>query len=423
MSASSKKKLRNEQNAAKLTERQLNEQKEAKKLKTYTTIFVVVLAAILVFAGYAGVTKYISANGVMEKKTVAATVGQHEISNAEMNYYFIDQVNNFYNQYGSYISLFGLDLTKPLNEQVVDEEKGTTWADDFMNSALQSAQSTYALVDAAKAAGHTLTEAEQKSIDSTLSNMKAYALMYGYGDTTTYLKAMYGKGASEESFRSYYENNLLASSYHNTYSKGLTYDSAALEAAYNENPAEYHAFSYDSYYLNAVNYREGGTKDENGNVTYSDEEKAAAVEAAEADAQAIVASGAKTNKDLNLAINALAINADAENDVAATVCVDYAYASVNSVVRDWVTSSDRKAGDLTFIPSTSTSTDAEGNETTVTNGYYVILFNGVNDNTFALKNVRHILVSFEGGTYDSNTQTTTYSDEEKAAERRIMLHC
>ena len=126
MSASSKKKLRNEQNAAKLTERQLNEQKEAKKLKTYTTIFVVVLAAILVFAVYAGATKYIDANGIREKGTVAATVGENEISNAELNYYFIDQVNNFYNQYGSYITMFGLDVTKPLNEQVVDQETGLT---------------------------------------------------------------------------------------------------------------------------------------------------------------------------------------------------------------------------------------------------------------------------------------------------------
>ena len=50
MSASSKKKLHNEQQAAKLTERQLAEQKEAKKLKLYTTIFVTVLVALLVIA-------------------------------------------------------------------------------------------------------------------------------------------------------------------------------------------------------------------------------------------------------------------------------------------------------------------------------------------------------------------------------------
>ena len=41
MSASSKKKLRNEQQTAKMTEKQVAEQKEAKKLTLYTTIFVI----------------------------------------------------------------------------------------------------------------------------------------------------------------------------------------------------------------------------------------------------------------------------------------------------------------------------------------------------------------------------------------------
>ena len=50
MSASSKKKLRNELNAAKMTERQLAEQAEAKKLKLMTVSFTAVLALILVVA-------------------------------------------------------------------------------------------------------------------------------------------------------------------------------------------------------------------------------------------------------------------------------------------------------------------------------------------------------------------------------------
>ena len=49
-------------------------------------------------------------------------------------------------------------------------------------------------------------------------------------------------------------------------------------------------------------------------------------------------------------------------------------------------------------------------------GYYVVLFQGVNDNTYALKDVRHILVSYEGGTTDDNG-STTYSDEEKNAAK------
>lgn len=114
MSASSKKKLRNEQQTAKMTEKQVAEQKEAKKLTLYTTIFVVVLAVMVVFAIAIGVTKSITNSGVHERNTVALTVGDHEISNAELNYFYMSAINNFNSNYGSYAAMLGLDTSKPL---------------------------------------------------------------------------------------------------------------------------------------------------------------------------------------------------------------------------------------------------------------------------------------------------------------------
>ena len=50
MSASSKKKLRKEQNIAALTEKQRAQQKEAKKLKAYSVAFLIVMLAVIVTA-------------------------------------------------------------------------------------------------------------------------------------------------------------------------------------------------------------------------------------------------------------------------------------------------------------------------------------------------------------------------------------
>ena len=88
MSASSKKKLRNAELAEKLTEKQLAEQKEAKKLKLYTTLAVVILVALVVFAAYIGITRTVSNSGIRERNTVALTIGDEELSNAELNYFF-----------------------------------------------------------------------------------------------------------------------------------------------------------------------------------------------------------------------------------------------------------------------------------------------------------------------------------------------
>jgi len=409
MSASSKKKLRNEQEAAKLTERQIAEQKEAKKVKLYTTAFVAVLAAILVLAVTIGVTQFVTNSGIREKNTVAMTVGETQLSNADLNYYYIDVINNFYSQNGSYASLFGLDVTKPLNEQPYDESTGETWADYFLEGAKSNASAVYALCNAAAAEGFTLSEDDQLSVETIVSNMELYGTMYGYGDAEGYLKAMYGSGSSEEGFRKYVEMSTLATAYQNAYADSLTYADADLRAAEEENYHLYSSFAYNYYYVNAASFREGGTTDENGATTYSDEELAAAAAAAEEAAKSLTVADITTAEELDAAIAALSINA--ENTGAASTHYDaQPYGSITESIAQWLSDSSRTEGDLTYLPNASTN--SEGNETV--NGYYVVRYEGTNDNSFPLKNVRHILVSFEGGTTDEYG-ATVYSDEEKAS--------
>ena len=415
MSASSKKKLRKEQDAAKMTEKQLTEQKEAKKLTLYTTIFVAAVALMLVVAIVVGVNQTIANSGIREKKTVALTVGDHEISNAELNYFYIDAINNFYSTYGSYASLFGLDVTAPLDEQILDEESGLTWADDFLTSAKSNAKSVYAMADAAEAAGFTLSNEEELEIEYSVNNIGTYALLYGFEDADAYLKAMYGKGASEESYLAYAKLTSLADAYYTAYGESLTYEDADLRAAEADNYDKYSSYSYNYYYLSASKFLSGGTTDDEGNTTYSDEEKAASVLAAETAANSLTVEEIASVEDFDAAIAALSVNAD--TTASSTSYENQLYSSISSTMADWITDDARVAGDKTVIASTSTSTDEEGNETTTTNGYYVIYFVGSNDNTMQLKNVRHILVGFSGGTTDETTGTTTYTDEEKAAAK------
>lgn len=404
MSASSKKKLRNEQQTAKMTEKQVAEQKEAKKLTLYTTIFVVVLAVMVVFAIAIGVTRSISNSGVRERNTVALTVGDHEISNAELSYFYMSAINNFNTNYGNYAAMMGLDTSKPLDEQVINNDTGLTWADDFLNTAKDNARSVYAMADAAEAAGFTLSEDELAEIDTSISNMKMYATLYGYSSTKDFLKAQYGSGATEESYKQYVTINSLANAYYNSYSSSLTYTDADLRAAESENYDKYSSFTYNTYYLAASKFQ---AEDED------DSDKA--VKAAEKAANSLIGEDVATVADFDAAIAALDINKDTE--ASSTAYTDQQYASVSTTVRDWITDSARKEGDKTVIANTTTSTDDDGNETKTTLGYYAVFFTGSNDNTFPLVNVRHILVKFEGGTTDSTTGITTYSDEEKNAAK------
>ena len=147
MSASAKKKLRKEQNAAQLTEKQLKAQKETKKLKLYTTIFVVAIVAVLVVGIVFAATNFYKNSGIAEKNTVAAVIDGHEINSVELSYYYNDMIttnyNNWQSSYGDSLQMFlammGLDITQPLDAQEYTE--GVTWADYFVDGAIEKAKS------------------------------------------------------------------------------------------------------------------------------------------------------------------------------------------------------------------------------------------------------------------------------------------
>ena len=417
MSASSKKKLRKEQNAAAMTEKQLQEQKEAKKLRLYTGLFGLAIVVMILVV----IASRVISSGFIPRSTTALTVGGTEISAAELNHYYVDSVNNFMNgEYGQYAALLGLDTTKPLDEQFYNEEENQTWADYFIENAAASAQNMYAIYNAAKADGKTLSAESQATIDSTVNNFAMYAPLSGFASTDAYIAAMYGEGCNEETFRHYAEVQMLASEYATAYSESLTYGQDAIRAEDEANTDNYSSFTYNYYYLPNSSFYEGGTEDEEGNKTYSDAEKEAGRAAAEAAANSLLT--ATTVEELDAAIAALPFNA--ESTTAKSVRNEnYAYNSILSVAREWVTG-ERAEGDIVVIPNeTTTHTHEDGeectgeNDTKVINGYYVVRFENENKNETNLVNVRHILVSYTGGTTDS-TGATTYSDEEKAAARK-----
>lgn len=408
MSASKKKQLRSE-NAGKMTERQIAEQKEAKKVKIYSIAFVVVLVALIVLAVAISVNRSVETRGVHEKNTVAATIGSHELSNAELSYYYIDYVNNYVNTYGSYLSLFGLDTSKTLDQQVYSTETGETWADFFISQAASTAQSTLSLADAAEAEGFALSEEQQTQVDLLSSNLDSYAKLYGYSNADAFLKAQYGNGSSKADYLAYYSRNLLASAYQTAHQDALSYTSEQIREADGQDPAKYSSYSYAQYHVPTSKFLTGGTTDENGTTTYTAAERDAAVVAAKAAIAPLLKSA--DLDELNAAIGEMTINEG--TDASATVYTNQARSGINTYLTDWITDEARQEGDITSIEVPTTVTDENGEDLETVSAYYVVMYTGKNDNETKLVNVRHILVGFSG---DKN-EDGTYTDEAKEAAR------
>ena len=318
MSASSKKKLRKEEHMAKLTERQLAEQKEAKKLKTNTIVFITAIALIMVVGIGLLCWNWYSSTGIAERNTKAVKIGNHTLSVAELNYYYVDHINSVQQDSNALMELSngdgGLNYTDPLNKQLYKNDANKTWGDYFIEEAIKEASGVLALCDAADKAGFTLSAEEIATIDDTMIAMETQGTLNQFSSLNKFLQAIYGKGANEKTYRAYIENVTLAQSYYNHYTEELTYTAQQI-ADYEKENGTYSSFDYTYFQVSPdtfMEHEEGSTEH-----NHSEEDKAAALEQAKKTADELVElvknSEAENNKeDLDKAIASLQIyNPDA----------------------------------------------------------------------------------------------------------------
>ena len=424
MSASNKKKLRKEQSADILSAKQQQEQAEAKKLKIYTISFLAILIVVACAAIGILSVRGVKNSGIIQRNTIAAQVGDRELNTVELSYYYIDAINKFYdesyNNYGentdAFLSAMGLDTKKPLNEQAYDEETDKTWADFFIDQAITQAENDYAMYDLATAEGYTLSDEEKESYDSTINMLNTYATIYGYSNTDLYLRAVYGYGSTLDSYSEYYERSMIAASYYADYETRLTYTEEDRNTYAADKEANFNSYTYTSVYMSYTYFQQGGTADEDGHKTYSDEENAAARKAMEDAANALAT--ATSVEDLKEKAKAIQVNEG--SSVSATENTNVLYSSINATLGKWLAEEGRQAGDIAAIPNESTTTDADGNETTNVNGYYVVIYHSKTDNTTAMADMGYIYVPYEGGTEDEDSGEMVFSDEDKANTRTTV---
>ena len=420
MSASDKKKLRKEQASAILSEKQIQAQKEAKQLKIYTWTFVIVMIAIVAITVGALVVRAVDNSGIILKNTIAATIGDHQLNTVELNYYYNDAINEFYSswyeQYNtstdSYLEAIGLNVNEPLDEQYYDEETKQTWADYFVETAIENAKHDYTFYDLA-GADYELPEEEQTALDNNIEYMGTYATLYGYSNVTQYMRAMYGNGADLDSYKEYCQRTAIANAYVHDHEHSLKYEDPDIREYEKDKLNDYNSYTYHSAYLTYSDFREGGTEDEDGNMTYTAEQDEAGRQLMKIAAEQLAT--CTTLDQLKEMLPTIKVNEDSQ--LAINEYKNELHSSLNKNVAQWLASDERKEGDITAIANTSTSTDEDGKETTTTNGYYIVYFVSKNDNAEPMSNVRHLLVEFEGGETDDTTGQTVYSDEEKAAAK------
>ena len=171
---------------------------------------------------------------------VVATMGEHKLTNAELQVYYWMQVYDFLNQYGSYASMFGLDYTQPLDMQL-SLEGAMTWQQYFLDAALDTWANYQAMCNEANAASYVLDEEYVIYLEELPENLESSALEMGYESAEDMIRRDMGPNASLEGYLNYLNNYYLGYMYYGDTLEQIPVTDAEVEAYYEAHIEDYKA--------------------------------------------------------------------------------------------------------------------------------------------------------------------------------------
>ena len=214
-------------------------------------------------------------------KKVVATMGDAELTNADLQVFYWMSVYDFLNQYGAYASMFGLDYTQPMDCQL-SIDGALTWQQYFLDSALDTWTNYQAMCHDAVANGFVLEQEYADYLAEMPESMAENAAQMGYENADEMVKKDMGAGASLDGYMNYLNAYYLGYMYYGDSMEKIAVTDAEIEAYFDEHAAEYQENGLQKSDDRFVDVRhilicpEGGTTAEDGTTTYSDEEWAAA---------------------------------------------------------------------------------------------------------------------------------------------------
>ncbi len=249
---------------------------------------------------------------------------------------------NFMGSYGAYASMMGMDTTKPLWAQEIDE--GKTWEQYFLEFAVQGLAQNYAMAQYAAANNITLPQEDRDALDDVLRAEGAFYDEYtsqGFADADTYIQYYFGEGTDAKSYQEYYEMYLLAATAYRAkqeeISAGLTED--RILAYYGENKETFEAQGKKQF--NNINVRHILIQPEGEQTDWTDADWAAA----EAAAQAIYDEWLKEPTEEKFSALAIDNTMDPGSAETGGLYEEVAPGDMVTEFNDWCFDPDRQIGD------------------------------------------------------------------------------
>ena len=173
-----------------------------------------------------------------KNEEVVATIGDVELTNGELQIYYWETVYNFINSNYYYLSMYGLDPAKPLDQQPCMLSEGQSWQQYFLEVAISTWQRYNTLQLLATEDGFQLDAEMQTFLDDLPQTMEKNAAGYGYDSIQAWLEADCGPGVTQQGYVNYVSSYYVGSFYLSDMYEEMNPTQAEIEAYLAENEAE-----------------------------------------------------------------------------------------------------------------------------------------------------------------------------------------
>ena len=208
---------------------------------------------------------------------VVATVADAGLTNGLLQIFYWMDVYEYLEDYGYYAVYYGLDHTQPLDQQTCKDTEGT-WQHFFLDKALLNWHSYQALAMIAEKEGHALNEDYRTDLDNLRADLTDAVLDSDYASIEAMLQADLGVGCDYDDYYRYMETYYSGYSYLKERLDQVEITEDMLREYYDTHAEELEedGVTLDSGDLKDVRHIliavEGGTENEEGEITYSDQE-------------------------------------------------------------------------------------------------------------------------------------------------------
>ena len=352
MSASREKKLRQDQTASGYVDPKAEKVLEEKKAEKRSNVLYSVIAVLFVLVVAAS---FLWRSNVISRNATALTIDGEKYSAAEVNFYYQNVYRGFLQSNSYFISYLGLDTNASLKSQTVNAtaasmmgvEEGSSWHDYIMDNTVKQMTMVQRGLKQAQEEGYQFPASVQEQYEDSLNSLKTSAESTGMS-VKAYLQRNLGAIMTEKVYNQQVLRMLQYQAYAQSYSDSLTYTDAELEAAYQADPKTYDKAAWEYVVVSGA---ADSTTDADGNtVQATDEEQAAAKEAAKATAEEILAA-----YNSGKSLESIAGNYEKATYYNTT---DAAY--YDGVVGNWLFDDARKDGDTLVIGITDFAQDQLG---------------------------------------------------------------